>query len=338
MDGQSRNQLGQLKVRALDMLSKFEEIGPLQDHTSMFHLIIELIIQAMRWGPPSSYWCYFLERIMGYLVRGIKSKRHAEANIMSRFRNTLVPCHAFQNPRFASLEAELSQPTKSIRLLDKFPKRAPDGSYRLLAADHEDLHEIFLGLSRTYARAARECVWVHSDTALPGHTFQQWKPWLEPTCKGSATWANRNTISLASAVAAFKVDQLKRFYSGVFYGGERRTGSKTDSATSTNKHAHSTFVFTNHVSLSDRIGKIIFMFQLALPAIVCENVGYCGFSIISSFIFYLFVTITFYLCNASHAMFFSRMRRIRRALFLPRCKSWTTAGYVPKASCLWCAC
>jgi hypothetical protein len=45
----------------------------------------------MRWGPPSLVWRYSLERIMGYLVRGIKSKSHAEANIMSGYRSTSAP-------------------------------------------------------------------------------------------------------------------------------------------------------------------------------------------------------------------------------------------------------
>jgi hypothetical protein len=75
------------------MLTTFEDIGPLQEHTNMFHFI-------MRWGPPSSVWCYVLERIMGDLVRGIKSKRHAEANVtvMNWYRDTLVPCRAFDLP------------------------------------------------------------------------------------------------------------------------------------------------------------------------------------------------------------------------------------------------
>jgi len=116
-DGQSRNQLRELKVRALAMLSKFEEIGPLQEHTSVYHLIIELIIQAMRWGPPSAVWCYFLERFIGHLVRGIKSKRHAEANIMSGFETPLYlavhskilasnpSCPCYPNPQILSLSS-----------------------------------------------------------------------------------------------------------------------------------------------------------------------------------------------------------------------------------------
>ena len=85
----------------------------------MFHLIIELIKQSMRWGSPSSVWCYPVERIMGHLVRGIKSKRHAEANIMSRYRSTLVPCHALDLPRFSSLEKVLS-PAMRAAPADKF--------------------------------------------------------------------------------------------------------------------------------------------------------------------------------------------------------------------------
>ena len=156
-DGQSRNELQRLKARALDMLTKLEEIGPLQEHTSVFHLIIELIVQAMRWGPPSVYWCYFLERFLGYLVRGIKSKRHAEASIMSRFRSTLVPRRALCRPRFESVDAELPQSAEATLVAEKFPTRARCGSHQLQPRELEDVHRIFLGLNRTCARCSEMC-------------------------------------------------------------------------------------------------------------------------------------------------------------------------------------
>ena len=147
-------ELQRLKARALDMLTKLEEIGPLQEHTSVFHLIIELIVQAMRWGPPSVYWCYFLERFLGYLVRGIKSKRHAEASILSRFRSTLVRRRALCRPRFESVDAELSQSAKATLVAEKFPTRARCGSYQLQPRELEDVHRIF---SRTQPHIRASC-------------------------------------------------------------------------------------------------------------------------------------------------------------------------------------
>jgi len=110
---------------------------------------------------------------------------------------------------------------------------------------------------------------IRSDSL--GHTLQKWKPWLEPKYSGSAVWEQRNTISLSAAVEAFKFDKVTRVYTGVFHLGVRRTGSKTDSATSSHKHAHSIFVFSGDSSFPRRIGKILFMFRIKLSATVCEQ-------------------------------------------------------------------
>ncbi len=260
-DGLSRNQLRQLQDRAVSMLITFEEIGPLQEHTNMFHLIIELVKQAIRWGPPSSVWCYMVERIMGHLVRGIKSKRHAEANIMSRYRSTLVPCHALNLPRFSSLNDVLSQTARSAPV-DKFPSRARDGAYLLTPKDFEDLHLILLAINSRYRRVARESGLIHGITLAPGLDIQNWRPWLAPVYRGSSTWLRRNSLTLASAVTAFNVPRVKIAYSGVFHGGDRRTGSKTTVATSDYAHAYSMFSFKEGSATPGRLGKILFMFKL----------------------------------------------------------------------------
>jgi hypothetical protein len=276
LDGHTRNQLRQLKLRAIDMLINFEEVGPLQEHTVMFHLIIELIVKAMRWGPPSVVWCYALERIMGHLVRGIKSKRHAEANILSRYRSTLVPCDAFALPRFQSLEAVLLQ-SRKVAPADKFPARARDGVYTFLPDDFEDLHAILLELSEFYRRVARESGLVHKGSQSPGLDIERWTPWQIPQCIGSATWHSRNAGTLASAVVALQFSEVNIVYSGVFFGGVRRTGSKNVAATSEHKHEYSTFSFKEG-ALVGRVAKILFMFKLefsdhVVPAQVCFVAG-----------------------------------------------------------------
>ena len=272
LDGHTRNELRPLHVRAVNMLVKFEEIGPLQEHTVMFHLILELIVQAMRWGPPSSVWCYSLERIMGHLVRGIKSKRHAEANIMSRYRSTLVPCDALALPRFQSLEVVLSQSNRPA-LLDKFPTRARDGSYTLLPGDVEDIHPMLLELSVCYRRVARESALVHKGSSSPGLDIQLWTPWQNPQYTGSSTWHKRNNCTLASAVATVRLSDVKIVHSGVFWGGVRRTGSKKFAATSEHRHEYSIFSFKEG-ALFGRVAKILFMFTLEFgERVLTDQVG-----------------------------------------------------------------
>jgi hypothetical protein len=263
LDGHTRSQLRHLKTRSVEMLMNFEEYGPLQEHTVMFHLIIELIGQAMRWGPPSVVWCYALERILGHLVRGIKSKRHAEANLMNRYRSTLAPCDAFELPRFQPLVAVLSE-DKRPAPVDKFPTRSRDGFYTPLPGDIEDLHPLLFNLSQSYRRVAYESGLVHAESTTPGRDIQSWTPWIKPQCTGSQRWLKNNTRTLASVVATVQLHQVRIVYSGVFCAGHRRTGSKTVVATSEYKHEFSFFTFKEG-TLMGRIAKILFMFKLEFP-------------------------------------------------------------------------
>ena len=66
----TRHELKTLRVRALRVLTDFQIIGPLQEHTVVFHLIIHLIDQAIRWGPPSSVWmsCSPMKYILDFCV------------------------------------------------------------------------------------------------------------------------------------------------------------------------------------------------------------------------------------------------------------------------------
>jgi hypothetical protein len=267
--GHTRNELQQLKTRAVQMFNTFERIGPLQEQSVMFHLIIELIVQAMRWGPPSSVWCYFLERIMGHLVRGIKSKRHAEANIMSRYRNTLAPCRAFSVPRFQFLEAVLSQPKKSSPV-DKFPSRARDGLYLLNSGDFEDIHSILLSACACYQRLAKEFHLFNEHSTTPGSDILQRKPRSAPLHSGSRNW-NRHGITLACAIAAFHIRQVSVIYSGVILRGTKRTGCNKTAPNSEHKHAYSIFTFNEQSPLSGRVGRILFMFKYKIEDSVITN-------------------------------------------------------------------
>ena len=91
---------------------------------------------------------------------------------------------------------------------------------------------MFSDLSQTYRRVAREFVFCHGQEQSVGIGLQAWKPWLEPMYNGSGTWLNRNNVSLAEALRAFQVRKINIINSGVFHGGERRTGSKVTDATS----------------------------------------------------------------------------------------------------------
>jgi hypothetical protein len=91
------------------MLSKFEEIGPLQEHTSVYHLIIELIIQAMRWGPPSAVGCCCLIRVI------MEEEEAASDNcdrINQMIKHSITPIFCFEglrNPGKAATDGDRDQ-------------------------------------------------------------------------------------------------------------------------------------------------------------------------------------------------------------------------------------
>jgi hypothetical protein len=52
-----RFELEALRTRVKDMLSEHARLGPVQDQSVMFHLIIHLLDQTIRWGPPVDICC-----------------------------------------------------------------------------------------------------------------------------------------------------------------------------------------------------------------------------------------------------------------------------------------
>ena len=174
--------------------------------------------------------------------------------------------------------------------------------YTLLANDHEDLHAIFIELHIIYKRAAKECVWAHDNRIdSPGHTFQKWKPWLEPTYPESAVWQQRNSISLSAVVEAFKFDKVKRVQNGVFHLGDRRTGSKTDSATSSHTYACQFLILAVTAVFRGELAKFSSCLKLNFPHLSANWT-----------------------------------QRFRRDIFSRRSRSLTTADYAQRASCACC--
>lgn len=53
---QTRNELKALKQQTIRLLVEFERTGPVQEQTVVFHLLIHLVEQAIRWGPPVCSW------------------------------------------------------------------------------------------------------------------------------------------------------------------------------------------------------------------------------------------------------------------------------------------
>ncbi len=88
---------------------------------------------------------------------------------------------------------------------------------------------------------------------------------------------------------------------GVFHLGDRRTGSKTDSATSSHMHACSTFEFSSGSSFPRRIGKFSSCLELNFPHLSANWT-----------------------------------QRFRRDIFSLRSRSLTTADYAQRASCACC--
>ena len=145
---------------------------------------------------------------------------------------------------------------------DAFPKRMRGAIYTFSTADIRDLHNIYLSTCETYTNVHKE--WCRafgkSSPELSALGIQDWKPWSVAGYEDSKSWRRRNSFSLRAALTAFKRVSCRAVMSGVWYGGERRTGSNELAATKSHAHANSIFEFV--AGDEHTYGKILFMFQI----------------------------------------------------------------------------
>jgi hypothetical protein len=252
-----RSELLALKVRAVDMLSRYDIYGPVQDQSCMFHLVIHLIDQAIRWGPPAAVWMYPFERFLNYIGQQIKSKRHMEANICSRYRKAQCANMKLLNPAFVGLF--MGSSPSNIRA-DSFPQRARGDKYKLVGSDLEEVHNVLKERCPLYMRVWQE--WCKLDmkrNELPGAGIYAWKPWADGSADAVADsfqTGNAN-VSLGDALSAFRFESCRKIKSGVWHSGERREGCLTSSEP--HKKAQSVFKFNSGHDYS--FGRILFFFE-----------------------------------------------------------------------------
>jgi hypothetical protein len=255
----TRNELTVLRVRAVRTLVEFQAIGPLQEHTVVFHLIIHLIDQAIRWGPPSSVWMYPYERYLGFLCRQLKSKKNPEANILSRYCKSRSSSANFDSLALDVLSRDLSVTSPTVRE-DCFPKTRRGKKYTFVSSDVEQLHDLFESKCPLYLKVSTEWRRAHkaqNDPAI-GMAIQRWD--LHGHQEGKV-YKRNNPIDLQTALETFRLHPCRIITSGVWHLGERRTGSVD--AAAPHRQAHSLFQFTSGDPFS--FGRILFFFELAVP-------------------------------------------------------------------------
>jgi len=217
-------------------------------------------------------------------MRDIKSKRHAEANIMNRFRNSLAPGNAFKLPTLSSLGSVLGVVEAAADAKadatdgTTFPRRERCGVYQLNTSDLEQMHQIFCRTSTVYQRIVREHArYARSEGVVashgPGEAIHTWEPWLPGTrYTESREWQRQNgSLSLVAALRAFRTLPCNVIYTGVRHAGVKRSGSFATQPSAEHKHAYSIFRFRDG-SESEQVGRILFMFRVKLPAIVADRV------------------------------------------------------------------
>jgi len=202
-------------------------------------------------------------RYLGHLIRSLKSKRHAEANLMARYRNLMFAgSSSVGTGPLQTLQAELNSvtPARHSEKPDCFPLRARGEQCALSPSDCEDLHAMFME-HKLYQRVFREWTRAHPDLdgSHPGQGIQSWKPW-QTGHQDTKAFNNRNDISLLDALAIFHVQNYRACLSGVWHAGEQRAGCGTASEPHTK--AQSVFKFVDGDAHS--FGRILCMFQLSV--------------------------------------------------------------------------
>ena len=254
----TRNELSALRARAIRALVQFQEIGPLQEQTIVFHLIIHLVDQSIRWGPPASVWMYPYERYLGFLCRQLKSKRYPEENLVRRYCKSRATCAGFDSASMAQCNRDLEASTPSKTRGDKFPKKRRGDMYRFCDDDGEQLHDLFLKTSTLYKKVCAEWKRAHSTQNIPcsGQAIRRWSPFAERH-QESKSYQRNNQVSLQSAMQHFCVETCRAITSGVWHSGERRSGALD--ATADHIFAESLFEFTPGDT---------FLFELKVHALV----------------------------------------------------------------------
>jgi hypothetical protein len=201
-----------------------------------------------------------MHRYLGHLIRALKSKRHAEANLMARYRNLGSVGSVGGAGPLDALKNELNDvaPCRAPSPPDSFPLRSRGKICALSAADCEDLHTVFLRYA-LYRRVCQEWTRAHPGDSNPGYGIQTWKPWLAKHQESKA-FSTRNPASLGDALQIFQVKTYRAGVSGVWHAGEKRSGCGTPSA----PHSEAQSVFQFIDGDTNQFGRIMCMFFISV--------------------------------------------------------------------------
>ena len=84
-DSENREELDRLKLRVIEALSRCEAVLPKTEQAVMFHILMHVPDAIYRWNSVRNYWCFFSERMMGYLIRFVHNRDKATENIVTAY-------------------------------------------------------------------------------------------------------------------------------------------------------------------------------------------------------------------------------------------------------------
>jgi len=259
----TRNELKTLRVRTVRALAKFKLIGALQESTIVFHLLIHLIDQAMRWGPPASVWMYPYERYLGFLCRQLKSKRYPEANILRRYCKSRASCAGFSSVSLDRCNRDLINSARINLPPDNFSRRPRGPLYIFSDVDIEQMHALRSLSCELYGRVSTEWSRAHKDADCKmgiGVAIQRWDLWKERHTV-SKFYRRNNPVSLQAAIEIFRLRSCRAIKGGVWHSGERRSGAVNSAAP--HNLAQSVFEFVSGDEFM--FGRILFLFEIEFP-------------------------------------------------------------------------
>lgn len=108
----------ELKNKVVDAMALFDRDFPASEKASMFHIILHVPDFIYKWGSARNGWCFYGERIMGWLIRFVKNRDLAVENMMvclaKQSALSQVPPGAAESIRDRMQQSKIVLPSTSI--------------------------------------------------------------------------------------------------------------------------------------------------------------------------------------------------------------------------------
>jgi hypothetical protein len=227
----TRTDMSKLKKKVVNAMALFDREFPMTEKAGVFHIILHVPDFIYRWGSVRNGWCFYGERVIGWLMRFIKNRDMAvESIVMALGKNSAVcqlPPGVIGTLRARIAAAGISLPKGSMlrAATDLIADRGSlPGSYRVsvnttrftcrrrrLARPSQELKATAVARCRALAMGQGNIDWTTLKVLVSGVKINGRPYRIGSHCEISVPVARSNP-GLAGDISTFKVATVHKFY------------------------------------------------------------------------------------------------------------------------------